>query len=138
MAVALAGGAWVLSHGTESKAQAAASTPPESAQTQVVHLKTAAFPALLTQDKPVVMDFWATWCPPCRIQGPIMDQLSVLAGNRAIVAKVNVDEEGQLAARFDVQAIPTLVVLRNGKEVSRFVGIQQTQTLMRALGISPS
>jgi thioredoxin 1 len=99
----------------------------------VIHLNAAAFPKLLTQSKPVLIDFWAPWCGPCRTQGPILDQVSVLVGDRAIVTKVNVDEEKQLAAQFGVQSIPTLVLLRDGKVVKQFVGVQQAETLVRAI-----
>ena len=107
--------------------------PKEPTVTKVIHLNAAAFPKLLTQNKPVIIDFWAPWCGPCRTQGPILDQVSLLAGDRAIVAKVNVDEEQQLAAQFGVQSIPTLVILRDGKVIKQFVGVQQANTLLGAI-----
>ena len=99
----------------------------------VIHLSTPAFPALAAQDKPVLLDFWAPWCGPCRAQAPILDQVAAQLGERAIVAKVNVDEEGELAARFGVQAIPTLVVLKQGQLAQRMVGLQQAPALVAAL-----
>jgi thioredoxin 1 len=99
----------------------------------VIHLSTPAFPALAAQDKPVLLDFWAPWCGPCRAQAPILDQVADQVGDRAIVAKVNVDEEGELAARFGVQAIPTLVVLKQGQLAQRMVGLQQAPALVAAL-----
>ena len=107
--------------------------PTEPTMTNVIHLNGAAFPKLLTQSKPVIIDFWAPWCGPCRTQGPILDQVSLLAGDRAIVTKVNVDEEQQLAAQFGVQSIPTLVILRSGKVIKQFVGVQQANTLLAAI-----
>lgn len=100
---------------------------------QVIHLTSAAFDQVKGQDKPVVIDFWAPWCGPCRTQGPILDQVSDKVGDRAIIAKVNVDEEPGLAAPFGVQAIPTLVILKGGKVVQRFVGVQQASTLVNAV-----
>ena len=80
----------------------------------VIHLTTGAFDQVAKQDSPVLIDFWAPWCGPCRMQGPILDQVSDTVGEKAIIAKVNVDEEPQLAATFGVQSIPTLVVLKGG------------------------
>lgn len=99
----------------------------------VIHLTSAAFDQIKGQDKPVIIDFWAPWCGPCRMQGPILDQVSDKVGERAIVAKVNVDEEPALAAPFGVQAIPTLVIMKGGKVVQRFVGVQQANTLVSAV-----
>ena len=99
----------------------------------VIHLTTAAFEQVKAQDKPVLIDFWAPWCGPCRAQGPILDQVSERLGEQAVVAKVNVDEEPGLSAPFGVQAIPTLVVLKGGKVHQRFVGVQQADTLVKAV-----
>jgi thioredoxin 1 len=101
--------------------------------TNVIHLTAGAFEQIKGQEKPVIIDFWAPWCGPCRTQGPILDQVSEKVGERAIVAKVNVDEEPALAAPFGVQAIPTLVVMKGGKVVQRFVGVQQADTLVKAV-----
>ena len=98
-----------------------------------IHLTTGAFDRVKAQARPVIIDFWAPWCGPCRLQGPILDQVSGQMGERAIVAKVNVDEEPGLAGSFGVQAIPTLVVMKGGKVVQRFTGTQDAATLVRAL-----
>lgn len=98
-----------------------------------LHLTSGAFPKVKALDKPVLIDFWAPWCGPCRIQGPILDQVAAHMGDRAVVAKVNVDEEPELAAAFGVQSIPTLVVLRGERLAQRLVGVQQATTLVRAL-----
>jgi thioredoxin 1 len=98
-----------------------------------IHLTTGAFPKVKALDKPVLIDFWAPWCGPCRMQGPILDQVAGHMGDRAVVAKVNVDEEPDLAAAFGVQSIPTLVVLKGERIVQRLVGVQQATTLVRAL-----
>jgi thioredoxin 1 len=99
----------------------------------VIHITTGAFEKIAKQDAPVLIDFWAPWCGPCRMQGPILDQVSDQLGNKAIIAKVNVDEEPQLAAQFSVQSIPTLVVLKGGQVAKRWVGVQQAPTLVQAL-----
>jgi len=98
-----------------------------------IHLTTGAFPKVKALDKPVLIDFWAPWCGPCRMQGPILDQVAAQVGDRAVVAKVNVDEEPELAAAFGVQSIPTLVVLKGERLVQRMVGVQQAGTLVNAL-----
>jgi thioredoxin 1 len=99
----------------------------------VIHLTAGAFEQVKGQARPVIIDFWAPWCGPCRTQGPILDQVSGQMGERAIVAKVNVDDEPDLAGSFGVQAIPTLVVMRGGKIVQRFTGVQDAKTLVGAL-----
>ena len=85
-----------------------------------------------TQAGPVLVDFWAPWCGPCRMQTPILEQIvGKVVG--AKIAKVNVDEAPALAARFGVQSIPTLVVLKDGRPVKQMVGVQQADTLISAL-----
>ena len=105
----------------------------EPTVSNVVTLTASAFPAVKAQGKPVLIDFWAPWCGPCRTQGPIVDQVANQMGDRAIVAKLNVDDERNLASQFAVQAIPTLVVLKDGNVVQRFVGVQSADVLKNAL-----
>ncbi len=99
----------------------------------VIHLSTAAFPKVKALAQPVLIDFWAPWCGPCRMQSPILDEVAAQVGDRAVVAKVNVDEEPELAAAFGVQSIPTLVVLKGERLVQRMVGLQQAPALVKAL-----
>ena len=73
-------------------------------------------------DRPVVVDFYASWCGPCRVLGPTVDEIAGSFEGRADVLKVNIDDEPELAARFNVMSIPTLVFLRNGREVKRVTG----------------
>ena len=85
-----------------------------------------------TQTGTVLVDFWAPWCGPCRMQGPILEQIvGKVAG--AKIAKLNVDEAPAIAAKFGVQSIPTLLVLKNGRVVQQFVGVQQAPALIAAL-----
>jgi thioredoxin 1 len=100
---------------------------------EVIHLTTAAFKKVMAQGSPVLIDFWAPWCGPCLMQGPILDEVAKGAGAQAIVAKVNVDEEPLLASQFGVQSIPTLLVLKEGQILQRMVGVQQAHVLASAL-----
>ncbi len=100
---------------------------------EVIHLTTGAFPKLMAQGSPVLIDFWAPWCGPCRMQGPILDEVAKGTGDKAIVAKVNVDEEPALASQFSVQSIPTLLFIKDGQILNRMVGVQSAQILMEAL-----
>jgi thioredoxin 1 len=86
-----------------------------------------------SHERPVLVDFWAEWCGPCKAQGPLLDQVAATNGDRALVAKVDVDAAPDVAARFGIRSIPTLIVLRHGREAARFVGIQSPAVLNAAL-----
>ena len=82
---------------------------------------------------PVLLDMWAPWCGPCRAVGPIVEQLAVELAGRIRVGKVNVDDNRQIAARFAVRSIPTLLILRGGQEIDRIVGAVPKPEIMRHL-----
>ena len=88
---------------------------------------------VLNADKPVLVDFWAPWCMPCRMVGPLIAELAAEMTGQAYVGKVNVDEDGDLARQYRVSSIPCMVVFENGKEVRRAVGAQGMDALKKLL-----
>jgi thioredoxin 1 len=81
----------------------------------------------------VLVDFWAPWCGPCRMIAPVLDQLAGELGEKAVIAKLNVDENPMGAAKYRIQGIPTLKLFHNGREVETFVGVQPIQKLRAAI-----
>ena len=77
---------------------------------------------VLKADKPVLVDFWATWCGPCQMLGPIIAQIAEEQDGKIIVGKINVDEEQELAAKFNVMSIPTMLVFKGGEVVNQGIG----------------
>ena len=91
---------------------------------KVVHSRTQNFDADVLQSQvPVFVDFWAEWCGPCRIIGPIIDDLAREFDGKVKFVKVNVDENGEIADRYQIQAIPTLIIFTNGQQANRMVGV---------------
>jgi thioredoxin 1 len=82
---------------------------------------------------PVLVDFWAEWCGPCRMLSPVLDEIAAEQGGEAVIAKVNIDESPELAQRFGITAIPTLVVFKNGQPVRTLRGLQSRRELNAAL-----
>jgi len=88
------------------------------------------FKETLQNNKVVMVDFWAAWCSPCRILTPIIEELEKEFLDTAVVAKVNVDEEPQIAAALSIRAMPTIVFFKDGEEIERLVGMSSKSTYL--------
>jgi len=86
-----------------------------------------------TKNKVVLVDFWATWCAPCRMMAPVLNDLSSELSGNSHVGKVNIEQYQALAQKFKVRSIPTLILFKNGTEVNRFVGIKSKDFLLKEM-----
>ena len=87
------------------------------------------FTELINQDKPTLVDFFATWCGPCKVQGPILEDVKKRVGDKANIIKIDIDQNQELARQYNVQSVPTLIMFKNGEAVWRTVGVQQADLL---------
>lgn len=88
---------------------------------------------VLNSDKPVLVDFWAPWCGPCRMISPTIDQLAAENGDKFRIGKVNIDDSPATPAKYGISGIPTLLIFKGGQVVQRFTGVTDKQTLQKAL-----
>jgi len=89
---------------------------------QLVELSEKNFDGIIAGSKPVLVDFWASWCGPCQFMLPIFDRLAKKYNDKVVFARLNVDDNQSIATRFDVYAIPTFIVFRDGKAIDRAIG----------------
>lgn len=87
------------------------------------------FNKLIQEAKPTLVDFFATWCGPCRMQGPILEEVKKRVGDNANILKVDIDQNQALAAQYNVRSVPTLILFKNGEAIWRGVGVQQADDL---------
>ncbi|MCL4360544.1 thioredoxin [Patescibacteria group bacterium] len=88
---------------------------------------------VIQSGKPVLVDFWAAWCGPCRMQSPILEEVAKTLDGKATIGKLNVDDNPASAQRFGVMSIPTLMIFKNGTVVKQFIGVQSKDTLLGEL-----
>ncbi len=84
----------------------------------------------------VLVDFWAEWCGPCKMIAPVLNELATEQDGKVVIAKVNIDEAPELAARFGITAIPTLIVFKNGQTVTTLRGAQSKSTILKSLALA--
>ncbi|MBN2456113.1 MAG: thioredoxin [Sedimentisphaerales bacterium] len=99
---------------------------------KILEINEESFDATISQ-KLVLIDFWAPWCGPCLAQGPILEEVATAIGDTAVIAKVNVDNDVEIATRYGIQSIPTIILFKDGKVVQQFVGVQQKDMLLNAI-----
>lgn len=88
---------------------------------------------VLKSDKPVLVDFWAVWCGPCIVQGPIVEDVAQALGDKVKVGKFNVDENPMMTQQFQVMSIPTIMIFKGGNVVKQYIGVQSKETLLSEL-----
>jgi len=98
-----------------------------------IHITAQNFDTVISSGQLVLVDFWATWCRPCQMMGPIMDQLADDYEGRAIIAKINVDECREICTRFGITNIPNFKLFKNGVEVGNLVGAVPLNTVKNVL-----
>ncbi|MEZ6163218.1 MAG: thioredoxin [Phycisphaerales bacterium] len=99
----------------------------------VIEITAENFDQLVNSGTPTLVDFWAPWCGPCRVLGPTIDKLANDFEGQAQIGKINIDEHPQLAAKFGVSSIPTVMVFKNGERTEQFVGLRQYDVYADAL-----
>ena len=94
----------------------------DQANAEVIKLDSASFDRFINSDVPVLVDFWADWCMPCRMMAPVMEELAKTYAGRARFGKVNVDQDPQIAGRYGIMSIPHFLVFKNGTRVEKIIG----------------
>lgn len=101
--------------------------------TKPIEITDANYEQIINSEKPVLVDFWAEWCGPCRMIGPVVEELAADYDGKAVIGKVNVDENPNISAKFGIRSIPTLLVFKNGEIVDKQVGAVPKRVLSQKL-----
>lgn len=88
---------------------------------------------VMEAEVPVLIDFWANWCGPCRMMSPIIDKIAEEMGDKVKVCKVNVDENHELAEKYEIMTIPAFIILKNGAETGRTIGVQPKEDILKLI-----
>ncbi|MCI9157292.1 MAG: thioredoxin [Lawsonibacter sp.] len=99
----------------------------------MIHFNEETFDKALDEGRLTMVDFWASWCGPCQMLGPVIESLADKYEGKAVVGKVNTDEEGELAMRYAVSSIPTVIFFKDGKEIDRKVGVMPPDAYVQVL-----
>jgi thioredoxin 1 len=100
---------------------------------KAVEITDANFEEIINTDQPVLVDFWAEWCGPCKMIGPVVEELAAEYAGKAVIAKLNVDENPIVSAKFGIRSIPTLLVLKRGEIVDKQVGVVPKSVLAQKI-----
>ncbi len=100
---------------------------------KAVEITDANFQEIIKSDKPVLVDFWAEWCGPCKMIGPVVEELAGEFEGKAVIGKVNVDENAAISAKYGIRSIPTLLIFKNGEIVDKQVGAVPKAVLFKKL-----
>ena len=100
----------------------------------IINLKSENFEEeVLKSEMPVLIDFWASWCGPCRMMAEVIEEIAKNMEGKVKVCKVNIDENQELAEKYNVMSIPTFLVIKNGKEVGRTIGVQPKENILKLI-----
>ena len=100
---------------------------------EILHTNTKEFENTLKAGKVVLVDFYATWCGPCKMLSPILDDVAAELPENAVIAKLDIDESLDTAKDYNVMSVPTMIIFKEGKEVDRLIGLRQKEQILEAI-----